>query len=110
MKVYLECKGGVLSHITVHKYMNKELGLVSIVRRKKSSYECREVDRKLDNLINQNFVASEINQKLSTDLTYLFPSGGDIRYNCIIIALYDGSIVASMIECYITSKLAIRTL
>lgn len=39
MKVYLERKCIVLSRITVHKYMNKELGLVSIVRRKKPTYE-----------------------------------------------------------------------
>ena len=49
MKVYLERKGVVLSRITVHKYMNKELGLVSIVRRKKPTYECREVHKKFDN-------------------------------------------------------------
>ena len=33
MKAYLELKGIVLSHITVHKYMNRELGLPSTVRR-----------------------------------------------------------------------------
>ena len=62
MKVYLERKGVVLSHVAVHKYMNKELGLVSIVRRKKSTYESGEVHKKFDNLINQNFTASRINQ------------------------------------------------
>ena len=45
MKVYLERKGVVLSHVTVHKYMNKELGLVSIVRRKKPTYERREAHK-----------------------------------------------------------------
>ena len=72
MKVYLERKGVVLSHVTVHKYMNKELGLVSIVRRKKPTYEHREEHKKFDNLINQNFTASGINQKWATDFTYLF--------------------------------------
>ena len=46
MKVYLERKGIVLSRITVHKYMNKELGLVSIVRRKKPTYESEEAHKK----------------------------------------------------------------
>ena len=46
MKVYLERKGIVLSRITVHKYMNKELGLVSIVRRKKPTYESGEAHKK----------------------------------------------------------------
>ena len=46
MKVYLERKGIVLSRITVHKYMNKALGLVSIVRRKKPTYESGEAHKK----------------------------------------------------------------
>ena len=75
MKAYLECKGIVLSRITVHKYMNKELGLTSIVRCKNSTYEHGELHKKFDNLINQNFKASGINQKWATDFTYLFLSG-----------------------------------
>ena len=110
MKVYLERKGVVLSHVTVHKYMNKELGLVSIVRRKKPTYERREAHKKFDNLINQNFAASGINQNKATDFTYLFLSGGDVRYNCTIIDLYDRSVVASVTDRHITSDLAIRTL
>ena len=110
MKVYLERKGIVLSRITVHKYMNKELGLVSIVRRKKPTYESGEAHKKFDNLINQNFTASGINQKWATDFTYLFLSGGDVRYNCTIIDLYDRSVVASITDRHITSDLAIRTL
>ena len=47
--------------------MNKELGLVSIVRRKKPTYESGEAHKKFDNLINQNFTASGINQKWATD-------------------------------------------
>ena len=77
IKVYLERKGIVLSRITVHKYMNKELGLVSIVRRKKPTYESGEAHKKFDNLINQNFTASGINQNNATDFTYLFLSVGD---------------------------------
>ena len=110
MKVYLERKGIVVGRITVHKYMNKELGLVSIVRRKKPTYESGEAHKKFDNLINQNFTASGINQKWATDFTYLFLSGGDVRYNCTIIDLYDRSVVASITDRHITSALAIRTL
>ena len=110
MKVYLERKGVVLSRITVHKYMNKELGLISIVRRKKPTYEHREAHKKFDNLINQNFTASGINQKWATDFTYLFLTGGDVRYNCTIIDLYDRSVVAGITDRHITSDLAIRAL
>ena len=38
MKVYLERKGYFYSAVTVHKYMNTELGLRSIVRPKKPEY------------------------------------------------------------------------
>ena len=67
MKVYLERKGVVLSHVTVHKYMNKKLVLVSIARRKKSTYECREVHKKFDNLINracENFSVNNVKKGL----------------------------------------------
>ena len=110
MKVYLGRKGVILSRITVHKYMNKELGLISIVRRKKPTYERGEAHKRFDNLINQNFTASGINQKWATDFTYLFLTGGDVRYNCTIIDLYDRSVVASITDRHITSVLAIRTL
>ena len=35
MKVYLERRDIKLSALTVHKYMNTEMGLISVVRRKK---------------------------------------------------------------------------
>lgn len=63
MKVYLERKGIKLSDHTVHKYMNTELGLFSIVRRKKPDYHYAKAHKKFDNLINQDFSASKINQK-----------------------------------------------
>ena len=63
MKVYLERKGIKLSNHTVHKYMNTELGLFSIVRRKKPNYHYSKAHKKFDNLINQDFSAPQINQK-----------------------------------------------
>jgi len=110
MQVYLERKGIHLSPVTVHRYMNKELGLHSIVRRKKPDYQKGENHKVFDNLIEQNFTALEINQKWATDFTYLFLTGGDVRYNCTIIDLYDRSVVASITDKNITSDLAIRTL
>ena len=110
MKVYLERKGIKLSNHTVHKYMNTELGLFSIVRRKKPNYHYSKAHKKFDNLINQDFGAPQINQKWATDFTYLFLAGGDKRYNCTIIALHDRSVVASITDRNITNDLAIRTL
>ena len=90
--------------------MNTELGLFSIVRRKKPNYHYAKAHKKFDNLINQDFSASKINQKWATDFTYLFLNGGDKRYNCTIVDLHDRSVVASITDRHITSDLAIRTL
>ena len=54
--------------------MNKLLGLKSIVRPKKPIYKHGEAHKVFENKINQNFTASEINQKWCTDFTYLFLS------------------------------------
>ena len=110
MRAYLARKKISLSSLTVHRYMNKELGLKSIVRRKKPDYHYGKPHRKFDNLLQQDFTSVKPNQKWATDFTYLFLTGGDIRYNCTIIDLYDRSVVASITDRHITSDLAIRTL
>ena len=53
MKAYLERRGIFLSRLTVHKYMNKELGLLSVVRRKKPNYHSGEVHLKFDGDLKQ---------------------------------------------------------
>ena len=40
----------------------------------------------------------------------MFLKGGEVRYNCTILDLYDRSVVASITDRHITSDLAIRTL
>ena len=110
MKIYLERQGYCYSFTTIHKYMNKELGLFSIVCPKKPRYEHGKPHKIFENKINQNFSADEINQKWCTDFTYLFLSNHDVRYNCTIIDLHDRSVIASITDCNITSDLAIRTL
>lgn len=110
MQVYLERKGFCLSLPTVHKYMNTELGLKSIVRPKKPGYVHGKPHKVFENKLNQNFHADAINQKWCTDFTYLFLKSGEVRYNCTIIDLHDRSVVASITDCHITSDLAIRTL
>lgn len=110
MRVYLARKGMFLSSLTVHKYMNTELKLFSIVRKKKPDYAKGKAHKVFPNLINQDFTASTINEKWCTDFTYLFLSDGRKRYNCSIIDLHDRSIIASITGKEITSDLAIRTL
>lgn len=110
MRVFLERKNIRLSAPTVHKYMNKELGLLAIVRRKKANHQMGKPHKVFPNLIQQNFTADEINQKWCTDFTYLYLTDGSMRYNCSILDLHDRSIVASITDKQITSDLAIRTL
>ena len=110
MKVYLERRGYSYSNATVHKYMNTELGLRSIVRPKKPEYEHGKPHKVFDNKLNQDFTADEINRKWCTDFTYLFLSNHEVRYNCTIIDLHDRSVVASITDRRLTSDLAIRTL
>ena len=110
MRVFLERKNIKLSAQTVHKYMNKELKLYSVVRRKKPNYEKGNTHKVFDNLTNQDFSSEKINQKWCTDFTYLFLTDGTQYYNCSILNLYDRSIIASITDKNINSDLAIRTL
>ena len=110
MQVDLARKGIEISALTVHKYMNTELGFRSIVRQKTPRYQVGIEHKKFENLFKQDFTATQINRKWATDFTYLFLKGGDVRYNCTIIDLYDRSVVASLTDRRMTSDLAIRTL
>ena len=110
MKVYLERRGITLSALTVHKYMNTELGLMSVIRRKRPEYRRGQAHKVFPNLLEQDFACDEINTKWCTDFTYLFLDDGSKRYNCTIIDLHDRSVVASITDKNITADLAVRTL
>ena len=108
--VYLGRRGYHYSPATIHKYMNTELGLHSVVRPKKPGTRPGKPHKVFENRLKQDFRAERPNQKWCTDFTYLFLKNGDVRYNCTIIDLYDRSVVASITDRHITSILAIRTL
>lgn len=110
MKVFLARKGIICSKTTVHKYMNKELELTSIVKRKKPNYEKGHAHEIFPNLLNQNFKVDRANHIWCTDFTYLFLTDGSKRYNCSILDIYDRSVIASLNGKEITSELAINTL
>lgn len=106
---YLKQHAIVLSSFTIHKYM-KELGLQSIVRRKKPGYVKGKVHQVFPNLLNQEFHVSAPNKVWCTDFTYLPQKDGSMRYNCTILDLYDRSIVATKNSHRIDAQLAIDTL
>lgn len=109
MRVFLARKGISISKTTVHKYMNKELHLHCICRRKKPGYKKGRAHKIFDNLLDQNFEVSMPNRVWCTDFTYLFLANGNVRYNCTVIDLFDRSVVASTNGKWITTELAIES-
>ena len=110
MTVYLARRGYHYSPATIHKYMNTEMKLFSVVRPKKPGYKHWKPHKVFENKFQQDFTADKPNQKWCTDFTCLYLKNGDVRYNCSIIDLYDRSVIASITDRNITSDLAIRTL
>ena len=108
IRIFLARKGINISAHTAHIYMNKELNLHAIVRRRKPNYRKGTVHKVFPNLLEQDFHADKVNQKWTTDFTYLVLKDGSVRYNCTVIDLYDRSVVSSITERNMTSDLAIR--
>lgn len=110
MAVYLARRGYHYSMVTVHKYMNTEMRLYSLVRPKRPGYQRRKLHKVFENKLKREFHADRANHKWCTDFTYLFLKNGEVRYNCSIVDLYDRSVIASVTARQITSDLAIQTL
>ena len=110
MKIFLSREGFSISKTTIHKYMNKQLGLKSICRRKKPGYKKGYAHRIFPDLVGRNFKTDRINHIWCADFTYLNLSNGVIRYNCTIIDLFDRSVVSSVNGKWINSHLAVSTL
>ena len=105
VQAYLCRQGTIVSRLTIHKYMNKEMQLLSVSRRRKLNYTHGETHKVCENKLNQDFTASERNQKWCTDFTYLFLTNGSKRYNCTIIDLHDRSVIASITDKNMTADL-----
>ena len=111
MQKLLEAKGITLSIQTVRKYMNVELHLKSVTRKRKHRYHSSsETGIVFDNIINQNFTAKVRYTRFCTDFTYLFLADGKKRYNCTVIDLYDRAVVASVNGNRINAELAVAAL
>ncbi len=110
MLIFLKRYGYNISKTTVHKYMNKDLGLSSIIMRKKPRYIKGSSHKIFNNLIDRDFNVDRKNMAWCTDFTYMRDPNGKFRYNCAIIDLYDRSVIASKNSSYIDSNLAIQTL
>ncbi len=111
MQQLLAKKGIFLSAQTVHRYMNVELGLKSVTRKRKPRFnKGAEAYAVFENLLKRDFHADKRNTIWCIDITYLFLPNHNKRYNCTIIDLYDRRVVASVNSNRINAKLAIDTL
>ena len=110
MYEYLCRKGYDISCLTVHKYINTQMQLFSISRKRKADHKHGTTHKVYENKLNQNFYEAEIKQKWCMDFTCLFLTDGSKRYNCTIIDLHDRSVIASITDKNITADLAKRTL
>ena len=59
--VYLSRKGYSISRLTVHKYMNTEMQLFSVSRKRKPKYEQGTAHKVYENKSNQDFHSDDIN-------------------------------------------------
>ena len=66
VKAYLLKQGCCLSTLTVHKYMNKELGLKSIVRPKKPAYEYGKAHTTFENNITRDLAIRTLKKALDS--------------------------------------------
>lgn len=97
---------------TAREYMNGELGLKSLTRRRRRHWHARgpAPHAVYENVINRNFNAGGRNQKWCIDFTCIYFGRGRKRYNCSIIDLYDRRAAASVNGKTIDAGLAIETL
>ena len=60
MQAYLERAGIVLSPLTVHKYRNTELGILSVTRRKRPEYHKGKAHKVFPNILERDFDSNEM--------------------------------------------------
>lgn len=95
---------------TVRKYMDVEMNLKSLTRKRRKCHPaCMAVPYSVhENIIARNFCADGRNQKWCIDFTCTYFGRGRKRYNCSIIDLYDRRVVASVNGKNITAELAVK--
>jgi len=109
--IHLQQKLGLsINHKAVLRLMNK-LGIRSQARKPKMYKKLEEVGtyHRYPNVLNRDFVATKPNQKWVTDVTYIRTLQG-WAYLSTIKDLYDGFIVAHVLDHTLSIALVTRTL
>ncbi|MDR7003112.1 IS3 family transposase [Neobacillus niacini] len=97
IKIWLFRKYGIrANHKRVYRLM-KELGIKAKIRQKKGNYKKGSENIVVPNILNRDFNATELNQKWTTDITYLMFNQKRL-YLSVIKDLYNNEIVAYKIS------------
>lgn len=92
-RAWLEKTHGIrVNHKRVYRPM-KELGISSVIRRKKRNYGLKEAFVLTDNKLHREFQATRPLEKWVTDITFL-PFGSSFLYLSTIFDLYNNEVVA----------------
>ena len=98
-----------LNHKRIYRLM-KELGLQSIIRKKKRKYKHSIPQQVVENKLNREFTATKPNEKWVTDVTEFKYGQSKKAYLSAIRDLYDGSIVSFVIGHSNNNRLVFKTL
>ena len=101
-------KGICINHKTILRLMNR-LNIRSVARKRKIFRKMAEIYHHYENLLNQEFRASQPNQKWVTDVTYIATRQG-WAYLSTIQDLFDGFIVSHQLGRVNSLGLVLNTL
>ena len=85
-----------------------ELGIHSIVIKKYRHYSSNKRVTEKDNILNQDFTASGINQKWCTDITYIHTQKDGWTYLASVMDLYSRKIIGWAYDINMSAELAIK--
>lgn len=101
--------GLILNHKRIYKLM-KELGLTSVIRRKRRKYIYTPPIQVAENILNRKFEATSPNEKWLTDVTEFKYGDGKKAYLSAILDLYDRSIISYVLSHRNDNPLVFKTL
>ena len=80
----------------VPKYMNCELKLFSVTRRHRPGFRKETAHKVFENLLKRQFTVPLPDKFWCTDFTYIPLKNGSMRYNSVILDLYDRSVTSTL--------------
>ena len=101
---------GLVMNIKKVRRLMRQMGLQSVIRRKRANYIKSTPLHIAENIINRDFEATRPNQKWFTDVSYLKLKNGTTVYISAIIDRYDQSIVSYVIRTRNDNQLVMETL